>query len=1627
MSSADSIRNQLELARRELLDLTARNRLIHTPRGEGRSSRVEIVGQSAAAIYDRLVANKASLTFAAAIEKDAESSASSDADDASSASDEAFEAAIEPIDAADGDLPDEEPPKNLLLQTEFSTDRLQDRLLKMYYDARTFEEEQGVNILYLAAGFLQWKEADNGKIRQAPLILIPVTLDRKSAGARFRLRWSEDDIAVNLSLQAKLKAELGLRIPDIEDDADEFNPSDYFAAVTREIAGRDDWCVLENDVVLWFYSFSTFLMHRDLCDEAWPESSPLIAQQTLRWLLEEGFPQQPAWLHDGESIDDHVHPAEMVHVVDADSSQTLAIEEVRRGRNLVIQGPPGTGKSQTIANLIAAAVRDGKRVLFVAEKQAALEVVKRRLDGAGIGDVCLELHSHKSKKRSVLAELERTLQLGEPDSADIAHQAEETASVQQLLNLHAKLLHLPIAESGRSAFDVLSYICRRQVAGPIDRPLDLPAALTWSPADYARIEELFSEAAEFAAKIGDPSEHPWRGVGLDSILPMDLDRLATELPAVTSQLKQIHNQATCWQARLEDQEASVTLNRARDWLQLQRLLKSAPGTDGGVLFSPVWSDRFSDLQTIVEQGERLAEIEAELKTVIVSAAWKTDLSATRTQLAAYGRSWFGWFARDYWVACATLNGVLTPSAPRSVAGRLEILDDLAEGQQLRAALESDNAVALARSGFGDLWRGVETQWSEVRRLLDWRQQLDAVPIRGDLNSLFNALQSTEEAAAVDQFEDRLQSVEKMLNDLNHRLEMNWETTSHLTTATAQDENSELWRNVPAEILAEKWRRCGEDPAAIQYWFGWRRRLSALAEAGVADLAASVIAIIQNHPEQAAVVARRQLADSYNELLLRRLFAMQPFLAEFEGVAHEQTRNRFQACDEQRLQMSRLEIADAHFRGLPTKGSVGEVRVLRQEMRKRRRVMPLRKLLATAGRAVQATKPVFMMSPISVAQYLEPGAIEFDLLVIDEASQVRPVEALGAVARCRQIVVVGDDRQLPPTRFFDKVSDDVDVEEDFQPGDMESILDLCLARGIPQRTLCWHYRSQHESLIGVSNHEFYEGKLLVAPSPQRMAPTNRNADADSEITDADGELPPGLSIQYLPDGQFDRRRSACNLVEAAAVADAVMRHAEQHPELTIGVGAFSVAQRNAILEAIEERRRKNAAVESFFASDAAEPFFVKNLENIQGDERDVIFISIGYGPDHEGEIRMNFGPLNYAGGERRLNVLITRARRICRVFSSIKAEDIDLNRVASRGAEALKTFLQYAETREFTTAAKGDLPGDDFNEQIAEVVRELGYGAVVNVGAASFQMDVAVFDLEHPERYILGIECDGSNYRTANTARDRDRLRGLVLKQRGWRLHRIWIADWLKQPEAQLQQLAIAIENAMQNPPVEQQTTPAASKEGVARIETLPSDDVESADALNDDSPDYVEALIEANTEIAINDLAVVDLANIVRDVVQVESPVHRDEIGRRLCDAWGIRRRSRKIDAALDAAIEWAVDEGMVEQTELFISAPECATRVRSRRNAHASLRKPNHIPPAELQQAILTIASMAVSVSREELATEVARLLGVRAASRFQSIIADEIEELVLAGQLESHDERIQVSTEETEQTSMNLLLPPR
>ncbi len=1167
------ISSSLTKARKHLLDLTTRNRLLSLPKTT-RSKSVVVVDELSEEILRMLVWEKRPFTFLPKEEDEETLNA-----DSEGAEDDGL---ITELGAGLGipkELQEEEEDldergvaarhRDTCLQTAMSEEALQNRLLGISNDARTAIEEQGVNTLYLALGQLKWRDSKGstpGVDRFAPLILVPVELKRSSAQAQFKLRVLDQEPSDNLSLTEKLK-EFGLVSPAFE-WADDFSPTEYFEEYQERIATMEDWEILPDAMVLGFFSFAKFIMFRDLEPENWPGANALERHDLIKGLMGDGFRVEEELLTDDQHLDALVSVERLSHVVDADSSQALAIEEVRRGQSLVVQGPPGTGKSQTITNLISTAVLDGKKVLFVAEKLAALQVVSRKLEGIGLGPIALELHSHKANKRSVLDELRKTLELGKPRGERHDRSLAQLQTCRDGLNRHAALLNTKREPFGYAVIDVLGHLSNLQdkVDGIEEIP-PLEHAVEWSQEALEERRLMIKDLERDIEQLGRPADHPWYGVQSSQLDRFDIDRVVSDASDVLGLL--IEQRAAG--KRLADAlgvSQPETVGEIGYYFDLARMVGSAPDMDPAAIANSAWTTARARLRELTEVGTEFVKIEAESEGRFAEAAWTTDLSQVRMKIAAHGRSLMRVLNGAYRNAMAEFRAVLKDGVvPKAVDERLEWLDTLAAAKAARKRLDEEEN-ELGNRCFGSLWERSRSDWERLAKLVDW---VDEVYAKGHDDGFVAMVAKVSDRAACGALAEELAGGYDRFKEALSAL---CDTKLNLDVQRAFGVN-EL-SGVALDALEKQlgvWRQENE---SLSKWMTFQRKVE---QAWTLELIPFVNAF-----ESGAIGVENGenvFLFEYYRQLYRQLLEESPELSNFDGNQQDHRVERFRESDLDRINMARYETLLKHHTSMPsTVGAAGAVGVLLGEMRRRRGHMPIRKLIAKAGPAVQAIKPVFMMSPLSVAQFLEPGVVEFDLVVFDEASQVEPVDALGAIARGKQLVVVGDERQLPPTRFFSKLGaadDDEDGEGDgsASAGDIESVLGLAEARGLPRKMLRWHYRSRHESLIAVSNAEFYEHQLFIIPSP-----VQRNEQV-------------GLAFHHVRGGTFDRGRSQRNRVEAQAVAQAVIDHATHHPQQTLGVAAFSVSQRDAIIDELELLRRHNPQTEKFFMGHPYEPFFVKN--------------------------------------------------------------------------------------------------------------------------------------------------------------------------------------------------------------------------------------------------------------------------------------------------------------------------------------------------------------------------------------------------------------------------------------------------
>jgi hypothetical protein len=1260
-SSADQVKAALEAARMQLLDLTFRNNFLNYRVLKARGALV--VGDRAERVARLLVDDGAALSFVAR--------------EGAAARRDAVLARRARVRAATGGLPDGPtagavaPSQPGLFGDAALRTGLNDRVLVVDHDAdalarrlavtakiaRTLIEERGVNTLFMALGTLRWTSEAAAAPRVSPLFLVPVKLQTV---LRTTVRFDGEDVQGNPTLRERLRPE-GILLPLPEDGVD---LGAYLAEVAEAVAVKPGWSVDAEHVSLGFFSFTRYLMHLDLDLERWPDPAAAARHPVVAAALIAGFEAESDVFDAARPLDEQPGFRDLQHVLEADGSQTQAVAQAFASTALVIQGPPGTGKSQTIANLLAEAIGRGQRVLFVAEKKAALDVVQRRLDAVGLGPAVLELHADKATRTAVLDELRRTLEAGRPVTPDTSTEEGRLDALQRRLNAYVDALHAPLAGAGPSPFALIA----RRAARPtvLDVPLDLATLgvtvdARWDPGRSERLLDVVRDVEAWVAAHGPPGAHPYRHVGVDAATAELERRWAPARRSVVDALAAVGALAASLPRgirganvpTLRDLAGLLTLGRA-----VAVLRAVAPTADLG---APAWSYGRDALRAAARAaGEAQAARDAAAGAV-EDGAWAATsgqsaaLDALRAELLrGVGRP-LPWFDGRYRAAARWARGYLTPGAR-------------ADAASLAGAVAALGAHADAQARFG---RALEA-WLSV--LPDHVEPAAAARAAPAVIAMCDAF-----AAAPGRFgQPQAERLAALGGDELRRLLDEVAAAHGAATAAIAEALAALETDaeaafggrvdgVPVEHLVatvRAWDGAPEGLAAGAWWCRLRRRA---AEAGAARLPSAVVD---------GVVTVAGLADrlgpALEEASLAHAFDSRSALAGFVAEEHHDAIREFRRLDGERLRVHRARLAALHHERLPATSGHGQTGVLQQEFHKRRRHRPIRRLMAEAGGAIQAIKPVFMMSPLSVAVFLPPGAIEFDLVVFDEASQVRPADALGALLRGRRAVVVGDDRQLPPTTFFDALLEerDADDAEPLDLGDLESVLDLFGARGAKQAWLAWHYRSRHESLIALSNQAFYGGRLRVFPSPDV------------------GREDVGVVLRHVAAGVYDRGRSRTNPVEARAVAEAVADHAVRRPQATLGVATFSAPQAEAIEREVARVAAGSPALEAFLAAHPLEPFFVKNLETVQGDERDVILVSVGYGRDGAGRLVHHFGPLNQAGGERRLNVLITRARVRCEVFASVTDEDLDPERCTTAGLRALRAYLAFARTGVLPRPAAG---------------------------------------------------------------------------------------------------------------------------------------------------------------------------------------------------------------------------------------------------------------------------------------------------------------------------------------------------
>ncbi|MEA4890618.1 MAG: DUF3320 domain-containing protein [Clostridiaceae bacterium] len=1509
-------------------------------------------------------------------------------------------------------------PYEQLLEFEFQQKRLRtpldaadllNAMTGLYRSARSSLEENGANTLYLALGFLRWYETDiSQQPRYAPLVLIPVDLIRRSVSKGYMIRNRDEEPQVNITLLELLRQDFGLTISGLDPLPRDENGVDVKAVLNifrQAVLQRPRWTVLD-EAYLGIFSFTQFIMWYDIRNRA----DDLAKNRVVASLMAGKLSWQPKELLPPDlDLDELYDPEQTFLPISADASQLAAIHAAGEGQSFVLHGPPGTGKSQTITNLIANALARGKTVLFVAEKMAALTVVQRRLEAIGLGPFCLELHSNKSRKKDVLEQLRLASEIartGPPEG--YARQAGLLHELRGDLSAYVRRLYRTYP-FGLNLFEAISRFGELSDAA---EGVILDTSV-FADLEQSQVDQWFALTGDLQAAardIGRPYRHPLADLAVTQWSQSAKSAAAAQLPQYLEALAEAARQTETIRNLLqlpgcpEPGRPAVLRRQAENLQRVCRQIAALPDLPPVLLTAPDLAVLAGQLDTVCGQGQVMTAAQAALAAVFRDSVFDESGETLLTAWRQYSQKGFLPRLMGQLRLGKRLKQHLKPGC-RLAAGQIEsLLQHLAHHQNARRQI--DRVRPLIPGQLDGYWQDLTTDWAAGRQyaacLPELAQAMET--LTGDCRSAdrlalrFSEIMSgrpdREKLAVYLQTMDRQAQLQQQLAAL---LAIDFSALSEEDIPNEPSDPAAAAEPAETDRTAGSWyiwlmpvaKGWLDNLAQLREWCVWRTVRGRACEAGLTPLVTALEQGVFGPDEGPAAFAR-----AFYQAAATWIIEQDPALNAFSGQLFEEKIRRFKQNYAQFEQMTQKELYARLAAGVPRfdleAAASSELGILQRAIKSNGRALSIRRLFELIPNLLPRLTPCMLMSPISVAQYLDPGQTLFDLVVFDEASQMPTCEAVGAMARGREVVVVGDPRQLPPTSFF--AIDNTD-EEHFDTEDLESVLDDCLALSMPQMHLLWHYRSRHESLIAFSNRQYYENKLLTFPSPSDLV----------------------SRVRLVPvDGVYDRGRSKQNRIEAQAVVDEIVRRL-QDPLLgrqSIGVVTFNTIQQNLIDDLLTDVFRERPDLEEK-ATQGIEPVFIKNLENVQGDERDVILFSIGYGPDKNGRVSLNFGPLNREGGWRRLNVAASRARNEMMVFSTIQPEQLDITRTSALGVAGLKAFLEYARrgrqglpvsAAQTVMAQTPGIPAADsagLAAQVAAALEENGYPTQLLVGSSGYRIDLGVIHPDRPGEYILGILCNGATYRNARTTRDREVLQMSILQQLGWQLHQIWAVDWWENPAKEIRRLLQRLEvlrhetadalpvEAAARPAVQPSAQPAAELPAVNRLAQASPPPVGQTGREPSVKPPAADGRPYVITGLSFTPLSLEAfllpkntglIAGKMQAILKAEAPISRLLLFKRLLQSCGLNRLSPRLEQKLDQVLAAGAVQMIRHDDLIFCWLPDqnptgyCEWR---QAEDDAARRQPEDLPPEEIAALVRQILRRQIGMPRTDLIREGARMLG--------------------------------------------------
>lgn len=1285
--------------------------------------------------------------------------------------------------------------------------------------SRQAEEEAGAKTLYLALGFLKWR-GDEGEDKYAPISLLPVNLKRiKSQGA---LLEAGEEYEVNTTLLEMLKQDFGIDIRGVEGKG--LTPKEIIAVFRAKTANMTGWFVYE-DVYLAQFTFARYAMWADVKNNAARYAkNPLIASLMTNTNKLAGNRLDGANEDDGD-------PCAVLTPLPCDSAQYSAVAEAAKGATFVLHGPPGTGKSQTITNIIANAMDKSKRVLFVAEKQAALQVVKKRLCDIGVGEFCLELHSGKSAdKAEIIRSIENTLSLTcEADGERFVEAGANLVALRENLKAPLKALHKK-RRLGVSVYEGIVYYLQNKNAPEL---LNIESTFydSLTKEKLAACENMLTTAQAAAKECGGVYRSPFAEVKLTECDAQTKISVTCAAEIVLAELKHLKNYLGLFLETFSQKISKFTYKKLENLIAIAAVLR-----DGGL------NNFFTcDDEALYKFYNANLRYDSEVKHWLKHFRCLPDIDKFAPEIEKEIDNW----GENYRSSRVLLQVIkrINKCAPSPVPEKdeLEWIKRAYEIQKARERILSNTALSGNFTGFG----GINDRKRD--EFLKPFYELHDLCAQTFMDYNADAFNSKCVSAAGG-------TLKPLIAGLITAAASFMKSTDYFVKSIGADksvyDDEDLFDCYTAKCTA-----LIDNIDMLPAWCMYKSMAKKLNDSGLSFMTDAM---------ESGKINGGQILASFRKNVYRNFIQTNipadECLAEFSANVLDENAANYARLLEEFNVLTREKIRADLIGRLPEKETEGplalELMSFQRQTKGSLRSLNLRALFAEIPELMKVVAPCMLMSPGTVSQYLPADPELFDIVIFDEASQIPTCEAVPSLARAKSAVIVGDPKQMPPTSFFMGSGQD---EEHPEAEDLESVLEDCLALGVPEKHLIWHYRSQHESLIAFSNIMYYSNKLCTFPSPDAL---------DSKV-----------KLHYIEHGVYERGLSKCNKEEAEALVAEVIRRLKDDrlKRSSMGVVTFSTPQQVYVEKLLNKAIIKNGLEEA--AYEREEPLFVKNLENVQGDERDVILFSVCYGPDKMGRISLNFGPLNQFGGWRRLNVAVSRAREEMIVFSSMRYSMIDLSRTTSRGVAGLKAFLEFAEKGRTNISVKsGDIiiNKQGIGKFIAAELSNYGYDCRCDVGVSDFKIDVGVLDPKNKHNFILAVLCDGT---TQFSVKDRSVMQVQTLKRNNWNVYRLYSINFFNNPKREIKKIKEFLDKLTEGGKL---------------------------NAVNFKKP-YRAAKLEINVQEPAYILSGendAEVMRVIKAVVAAEEPVSMQFLMKRTLSAFGITKCGIKLESKLRALID---------------------------------------------------------------------------------------------------------------------------